>query len=112
MKKTHAGRRWLPRYGDMRHRNLARGSRHVLVRAPSRQAQGRSRARLRMHFRQLTGKAGLRDCGTYSFNAITLGSRISKLGLRTIWSYSETMFTRSRNTALTESCQDQRESGK
>jgi len=62
MKKTHAGRRWLPRDGDMRHRNLARGSRHVLVRAPSRQAQGRSRARLRMHFRQLTGKAGLSDC--------------------------------------------------
>ena len=62
MKKTHAGRRWLPRDGDMRHRNLARGSRDVLVRATSRQAQGRSRARLRMHFRQLTGKAGLSDC--------------------------------------------------
>src|SRR3546814_20412766 len=56
--------------------------------------------------------AGLRDWWTYSFSAITLGSRISKLGLRTTVSYCDTMLTRSRNTALTASCQDQSDSGK
>ena len=41
----------------------------------------------------------------------TLGSFTSKEGLRTTRSYSETMFTRSRNTALIVSCQLQSESG-
>jgi hypothetical protein len=57
-------------------------------------------------------KAGLRLASTYSFNAITLGSRISKEGLRTTVSYSCTIETRSRNTALTASCQHHSESGK
>jgi hypothetical protein len=34
------------------------------------------------------------------------------LGLLTVRSYSETMFTRSRNTAFTASCHAHRESGK
>ena len=41
----------------------------------------------------------------------TLGSFISRLGLRTARSYSATMFTRSRKTALIASCQDHSESG-
>src|SRR5689334_3609273 len=57
-------------------------------------------------------KAGRWAAGTYSLSAITLGSRISKLGLWMIRSYSEITLTRSRNTALTASCQDQMESGK
>jgi hypothetical protein len=39
------------------------------------------------------------------------GSRISKEGLRTKRSYSETMLTRSKNTALTDSCQLQSDRG-
>src|SRR6185312_10291175 len=57
-------------------------------------------------------KAGRRVPGTYSFSEMTLGSRISKVGERTVRSYSETMLTRPRNTALTASCQDQSDSGK
>jgi len=41
----------------------------------------------------------------------TLGSRISSDGLRTKRSYWATMLTRSRNTALTVSCQLQSDSG-
>src|SRR5215472_10328242 len=44
-----------------------------------------------------------------SFNAMTLGSRISKLGLRTMRWYWETILTRSRKTALIDSCQGQRD---
>jgi hypothetical protein len=57
-------------------------------------------------------KAGRRAAGTYSFRAMTLGSRISKDGLWIIRSYSEMTLTRSRNTALTASCQDQIDNGK
>ena len=57
-------------------------------------------------------KAGRRAAGTYSLSAITLGSRISKDGLWILRSYSEMTLTRSRNTALTASCQDQIDSGK
>src|SRR6476660_3638843 len=57
-------------------------------------------------------KAGRRAAGTYSLGAITLGSRISKDGLWIMRSYSEITLTRSRNTALTASCQDQIDSGK
>ena len=57
-------------------------------------------------------KAGRRAAGMYSFNAITLGSRIVTLGEWTTVSYSERTDTRSRNTALTASCQAQTESGK
>jgi hypothetical protein len=56
--------------------------------------------------------AGRRLAGMYSFNEITLGRRISKLGERTIRSYWEMMFTRSRKTALTASCHDQSDRGK
>src|SRR6516225_8389333 len=56
--------------------------------------------------------AGRRAAGTYSLSAITLGSRISKDGLWIMRSYSEITLTRSRNTALTASCQDQMDSGK
>src|SRR5215475_3717625 len=56
--------------------------------------------------------AGLRAAGTYSLSAMTLGSFISKLGLWILRSYSEITLTRSRNTALTASCQDQMDSGK
>jgi hypothetical protein len=45
-------------------------------------------------------------------SAITLGRRISKDGERTTRSYSETMLTRPRNVALTESCQHHKDSGK
>jgi hypothetical protein len=41
----------------------------------------------------------------------TLGSFISIEGLCTAWSYSSTMFTRSRNTALIVSCHDHSDSG-
>src|SRR5215471_9783235 len=57
-------------------------------------------------------KAGRRAAGTYSLSAMTLGSFISKLGLWILRSYSEITLTRSRNTALTASCQDQIDSGK
>src|SRR5207302_9458942 len=57
-------------------------------------------------------KAGRRAAGTYSLSAITLGSRISKLGLWILRSYSEITLTRSRNTALTASCHDQIDRGK
>ena len=57
-------------------------------------------------------KAGRRAAGTYSFSAITLGSRISKVGLWMMRSYCETTHTRSRNTAFTASCQDQTDKGK
>src|SRR5256885_14900740 len=56
--------------------------------------------------------AGRRAAGTYSFSAMTLGSRISKDGLWILRSYSEMTLTRSRNTALTASCHDQIERGK
>ena len=55
---------------------------------------------------------GLRICGTYSFSAITDGSFIFIVGELIETSYSDTMVTRSRHTALTASCQDQSESGK
>src|SRR5258708_27805061 len=48
-------------------------------------------------------KAGRRAEGTYSLSAMTLGSCISNDGDRTTCVYWETMFTRSRNTALIES---------
>src|SRR3546814_40926 len=57
-------------------------------------------------------KAGRRSRLTYCFSEITLGSFISKLGERTTVSYSDTMFTRSRKTALMASCQDHSDSGK
>src|SRR5271163_1060721 len=56
-------------------------------------------------------KAGRRAAGIYSLSEMTLGSRISKLGLRTTSSYSEMIFTRSRKTAFTVSCHDHRDSG-
>src|SRR5205807_1294886 len=57
-------------------------------------------------------KAGRRAAWMYSLSAMTLGTRISKLGLRTVRSYSEMMLTRSRKTAFTVSCQGQSDSGK
>src|SRR5215510_1737818 len=57
-------------------------------------------------------KAGRRAAGTYSLSAMTLGSRISKLGLWILRSYSEMTLTRSRNTAFTASCHDQIDKGK
>ncbi len=48
-------------------------------------------------------------CG---FSAITLGRRRDMLGEWTTLSYSGTMLTRSRNTALTVSCYDHRDNGK
>ena len=57
-------------------------------------------------------KAGRRAAGTYSLSAMTLGSRISQEGLWILRSYSEITLTRSRNTALTASCQDQIDNGK
>src|SRR5262245_43730633 len=56
-------------------------------------------------------KAGCVEGFTKFFSDTTLGSFISRLGLCTSWSYSSTIFTRSRNTALIASCQDQSESG-
>ena len=56
-------------------------------------------------------KAGVRTGFTNVLSDTTLGSRITKVGLWTAASYSETMFTRSRNTALIVSCHDQSESG-
>src|SRR5262249_45577430 len=41
----------------------------------------------------------------------TLGSFISRLGLRTARSYWATMFTRSRKTALMASCRDHSDTG-
>ena len=43
---------------------------------------------------------------------MTLGSFISKDGLRISRSYSEITLTRSRNTALTASCHDHTDKGK
>src|SRR5208282_3548469 len=57
-------------------------------------------------------KASRRAARMYSLSAITLGSRIAMVGECTNSSYSETMFTRSRKTALMVSCQDHSESGK
>src|SRR5262245_51820028 len=57
-------------------------------------------------------KAGRRDCCTNSLSEMTEGSRILNDGLCTSFSYSEMMLTRSRNTALTTSCQGQSDSGK
>src|SRR5487761_353283 len=57
-------------------------------------------------------KAGRRAIGMYSLSEMTLGSFISKDGLRTTRSYCETMLTRSRQTALTVSCHDQSDRGK
>src|SRR5689334_10766547 len=56
-------------------------------------------------------KAGRRAAWIYSFKEMTLGSRISKDGLRTTSSYSEMMLTRSRKTAFTVSCHDQSDRG-
>src|SRR5690242_8697390 len=56
-------------------------------------------------------KAGCVEGFTKFFSDTTLGSFISRLGLCTSWSYSSTIFTRSRKTALIASCQDQSESG-
>ena len=57
-------------------------------------------------------KAGRRAAGMYSFSAMTLGSRIDRVGECTSVSYSFSTETRSRNTALTASCQDQIDRGK
>ncbi len=57
-------------------------------------------------------EGGRRAAGTYSLSAMTLGSRISNVGLWILRSYWETTQTRSRNTALTASCQDQTDKGK
>ena len=43
--------------------------------------------------------------------SLGLSGRIRILGLRTTWSYSATMFTRSRKTALIASCQDHSDKG-
>ncbi len=56
--------------------------------------------------------AGRRAAGMYSFSAITLGNRIDIDGEWTAVSYSFSTDTRSRNTALTASCQAHTESGK
>ena len=50
--------------------------------------------------------------GIIIFNAITLGRRILKLGELTVRSYSETIVTRFKNTALIASCQGHSDSGK
>src|SRR5580704_12697307 len=55
--------------------------------------------------------AGLVEGRTKVFSDTTLGSFISRLGLCTAVSYSATMFTRSRNTALIASCHDHSDSG-
>ena len=57
-------------------------------------------------------KAGRREVGTKSFSAMTLGSFMVMLGEWTALSYSFSTLTRSMNTALTASCQDQRDNGK
>ena len=49
---------------------------------------------------------------TYSFKEITLGTFIENPGDLTTSSYSETIFTLSRNTALIVSCHDQSDNGK
>src|ERR1700732_3801652 len=49
-------------------------------------------------------KAGWVEGFTKVLSDTTLGSFISRLGLRTARSYWATMFTRSRNTALMGSC--------
>src|SRR6202022_3242893 len=56
-------------------------------------------------------KAGCVAGFTKVLSETTLGSFISKLGLRTARSYSATMFTRSRKTALIASCHDHSDSG-
>src|ERR1700686_209864 len=56
-------------------------------------------------------KAGWVAGFTKLFRETTLGSFISTLGLRTARSYSATMFTRSRKTALMASCQDHSDRG-
>src|SRR6266550_8841427 len=55
--------------------------------------------------------AGWVEGRTKVLSETTLGSFISMLGLCTAWSYSSTMFTRSRNTALMASCQDHSDRG-
>src|SRR5690554_2645620 len=55
--------------------------------------------------------AGWRAGCTYSRSDTTEGRCISKLGLRTTVSYSETMLTRSRHTALIASCHDHNDKG-
>src|SRR3712207_5841122 len=57
-------------------------------------------------------KAGFRAAGMYSFNAITEGRRMDRLGERTSVSYSFSTEARSRNTAFTASCQPQSDKGK
>ena len=49
---------------------------------------------------------------TYSFKEITLGTFIENPGDLTTSSYSETIFTLSRNTAFIVSCHDQSDNGK
>src|SRR5207342_3908101 len=56
-------------------------------------------------------KAGWVEGFTKVLSETTLGSFISKLGLRTARSYSATIFTRSRKTALIASCHDHSDSG-
>src|SRR5262245_10824258 len=56
-------------------------------------------------------KAGWVEGRTKVLSETTLGSFISRLGLRTARSYSATMFTRSRKTALMASCHDHSDSG-
>ena len=56
-------------------------------------------------------KAGWVEGFTKVLSETTLGSFISKLGLRTARSYSATIFTRSRKTALMASCHDHSDSG-
>ena len=56
-------------------------------------------------------KAGWVAGRTKVLSETTLGSFISRLGLRTARSYCATMFTRSRKTALMASCHDHSDSG-
>src|SRR5262249_4522913 len=55
--------------------------------------------------------AGLRDGFTYVLRLTTLGTRIENDGDDTQCSYSATMCTRSRNTALMASCHDHSDNG-
>ena len=50
--------------------------------------------------------------GIYFFNEITLGNFIEKLEELTLLSYSATIFTLSKNTALTVSCHPHKDKGK
>ena len=56
-------------------------------------------------------KAGWVAGFTKVLSETTLGSFISRLGLRAARSYCATMFTRSRNTALIASCHDHSDNG-